>query len=294
MDDIFGYKNKVCVVTGGTSAFAKTIIQSLVNFGAKVYVLDLYECKIPGIAGYISCDFSDINDIDTAFNSVPRNIDSFFGLYELTGMKSDYRTTFNSNFTANKYMMSKYLRWRMGQGTSILFLTSTAAENWLNFKEEQSPFVHAKTIDEMNTLLDRLEKFSPDYFAYVFSKRCLSQYICEQSIEYARVGIRINNVMPGFTNTSTIDDFYDILGGQEQVLSNSRISYDTAKPADIAYPCLFINSKLANFIAGEEMHIDYADSSLIKLGQKNVFANMPATKRLAMLNEKRRIEKLKR
>ena len=40
------------------------------------------------------------------------------------------------------------------------------------------------------------------------------------------------------------------------------------------------------------MHIDYADMSLVKTNQKTVFANMPATKRKVMLNEKRRVEKL--
>ena len=294
MNDAFGYNNKICIVTGSTSPVAKSVIQNLVALGAKVYVLDIYECKTPGIEGYVSCDFSDINDIDAAFNQLPRNIDSFFGLHELTGMKSDYKTTFNTNFTSCKYMMAKYLRWRMGQGTSIMFLTSTAASNWQNYREEQTPYVNAKTIDEMNTMLEKLENISPSYFAYVFSKRCLSQYICEQSIDYARVGIRVNNVMPGFTNTYQIDDFYDILGGKEEILSNSKISYDTAKPTDIAYPCLFINSKLANFIAGEEMHIDYADMSLVRTNQKTPFANMPATKRKAMLNEKRRVEKLSR
>ena len=80
------YKGKVCVVTGGTDGTSKAIIESLVIMGAEVYTLDIYECKVPGIKGYISCDLANSMDIDNAFNYLPKQIDAFFGVSELSGV----------------------------------------------------------------------------------------------------------------------------------------------------------------------------------------------------------------
>ncbi len=292
MIDALDYKGKVCVVTGGADGPSKVIVEKLVALGAEVYALDIYECKVPGIKGYITCDLANSMDIDNAFNYLPKNIDAFFGVSELSGVKSGYVSTFNYNFMANKYIIEKFLRWRMPAGGAICLLGSTVGLNWQSYKAEQDLFVHAKSWDETANKLRELSEISPSYFAYVFSKRCLLQLVSEKVLEFGQVGIRINTVVQGFTNAGLLNEFYDLLGGQAEIFKNSKIDYKIARPENIADPCLFLNSPRAGFIVGAELPVDYGNYALSRIGEFKIFGNLPATKKKVQLNEKRRIEKL--
>lgn len=286
------YRGKICVVTGGTDGTSAAIITALVAMGAEVYTLDIYECKIPGIKGYIACDLANSMDIDNAFNYLPKNIDAFFGVSELSGVNSGYISTFNYNFMANKYIIEKYLRWRMPAGGAIVLLGSTVGLNWQTYKGEQDLFVHANSWDETTKKLTELSSFSPSYFSYILSKRCLMQLVNEKVMEFGKVGIRINTVVQGFSNAGLLNEFFDLLGGQAEVFQNSKIDYKVARPEEIAYPCLFLNSPAASFILGAELPVDFGNYALSRIGEFKIFGNLPATKKKVQLNEKRRIEKL--
>ena len=68
-------------------------VKMLVDLGAKVYAIDINECKVDWITKFIKCDLSKKEDIDKAFSEIPEHIDSFFGIAGLSGAKTDYRTT---------------------------------------------------------------------------------------------------------------------------------------------------------------------------------------------------------
>ena len=292
MFNALDYRGKVCVVTGGMDGVSKIIVENLVAMGAEVYTMDIYECSVPGIRGYISCDLANSMDIDNAFNYLPKKIDAFFGVSELSGVKSGYISTFNYNFMANKYIIEKYLRWRMERGGSIVLLGSTVGLNWQTYKVEQDPFVHANNWNEITPKLTELSNISPSYFAYIFSKRCLMQFVNEKIIEFGKVGIRINSVVQGFSNAGLLNEFFDLLGGQAEVFKNSKIDYRIASPEEIAYPCLFLNSSAASFILGAELPVDFGNYALSRVGEFKIFGNLPATKKNVQRNEKRRIDKL--
>ena len=75
MKDYFGYKNKVCVVTGVSSGMGKSTAKMLVDLGAKVYGLDINECELDGLEDFIDCNLSHKKDIDKAFKIIPKSID---------------------------------------------------------------------------------------------------------------------------------------------------------------------------------------------------------------------------
>ena len=85
----------------------------LVDLGAKVYALDIKECDIPNITEFHQCNLSDKKSIDDVFSKLPQEIDCFFGIAGLSGSKTDYITTFNCDFTANKYITLTYLTKRI-------------------------------------------------------------------------------------------------------------------------------------------------------------------------------------
>ena len=277
MKDYFGYTNKVCVVTGASSGMGKATVETLVDMGAKVYALDLNLCSVEGIEKFIECNLAKKDEIDEAFKQIPEHIDSFFGVAGLSGSKTDYRTTFDCNYTANMYITLNYLKQRMKNGDSIVYCTSTAGLEWKKFKKEQNKVAHSKTWEEVEQVTKKIASSAPATFAYMYSKRCLSQFACEQAVEFAKLGIRINNVLPASTDTGMKQEFQDMIGSEEALIAQTGLAGRLAKSEEMAYPMVFLNSDMASFISGLDMVVDYTDTCLKVLGLKKNLEAISAT-----------------
>jgi oxidoreductase, short chain dehydrogenase/reductase family len=277
MKNYFGYEGKICVVTGASSGMGKATVEILVDLGANVYALDLNPCTINGIKEFIKCDLANKKEIDEAFKKIPEHIDSFFGVAGLSGAKTDYRTTFDCNYTANMYITLNYLKNKMSKGGSIVYCTSTAGLEWKRFKKEQNKVVHAKTWEEVEEVTRKLASSAPATFAYMYSKRCLSQFACEQAVEFAKLGIRINNVLPASTDTGMKQEFQDMIGSEKELIAQAGLAGRLASPEEMAYPMVFLNSEMSSFISGLDMVVDYTDTCLKTLGLKKNIEAISAT-----------------
>lgn len=293
MKDYFGYKDKVCVVTGASSGMGKSTVEMLVDLGASCYAVDLNPCDVSGIKEFIKCDLSKKEEIDNLFSKLPEHIDCFFGVAGLSGSKTDYIKTFNCNYTANFYITEEYLTKRMTKGGSIVYVTSTAGLNWKEFRKEQSKVVQAKTWEEIESIVEPLAKISPSTFAYMYSKRCLSEYACEASIKLGKQGIRVNNVMPGSTDTGMKDEFEKMAGGEEALLAETGVAHRLATSEEMAGPIVFLGSNMASFISGIDLCVDYADNALKTLGYKKDIEKVSATNKFILKMAKKMMEKNK-
>ena len=291
MKEYFGYKDKVCVVTGASSGMGEATAKMLVDLGAKVYAIDMNECKVDWITEFIKCNLANKNDIDEAFKKIPEHIDAFFGVAGLSGAKTDYRTTFDCNYTANMYITLNYLKNRMTKGGAIVYCTSTAGLEWKKFKREQNKVVHSKTWEEVEEKTRKLATTAPSTFAYMYSKRCLSQFACEQAVEFGKKGIRVNNVLPGSTNTGMKQEFQDMVGSEEGLIAQAGLAGRLAKSEEMAYPMVFLNSDMASFISGLDMVVDYADTCLKELKLKKNLEAISATNPIICAISKKMLEK---
>ena len=292
MKDYFGYKDKVCVVTGASSGMGEATARMLVDLGAKVYAIDINECKVDWITKFIKCNLAKREEIDEAFKEIPEHIDAFFGVAGLSGAKTDYRTTFDCNYTANMYITLSYLNNRMTNGGSIVYCTSTAGLEWKKFKREQNKVVHASDWEEVEEVTRKLASSAPATFAYMYSKRCLSQFACEQSVEFAKKGIRINNVLPASTDTGMKQEFQDMVGSEEGLVAQAGLAGRLATPEEMAYPMVFLNSDMASFISGLDMVVDYTDTCLKILGKKKNLEAVSATNPIICAIAKKMLNKL--
>ena len=80
MKDYFGYKDKVCVVTGAASGIGRSTVDLLLDMGAVVYAIDIKDIEIPGVKNFIAADLNSKDAIDMAFEEIPKQIDCFFGI----------------------------------------------------------------------------------------------------------------------------------------------------------------------------------------------------------------------
>ena len=291
MKEYFGYKDKICVVTGASSGMGEATAKMLVDLGAKVYAIDMNKCKVDWITEFIKCNLANKEEIDEAFKKIPEHIDAFFGVAGLSGAKTDYRTTFDCNYTANMYITLNYLKNRMTKGGAIVYCTSTAGLEWKKFKREQNKVVHSKTWEEVVEKTKKLAATAPSTFAYMYSKRCLSQFACEQAVEFGKKGIRINNVLPGSTNTGMKQEFQDMVGSEEGLIAEAGLAGRLAKSEEMAYPMVFLNSDMASFIVGLDMVVDYADTCLKELKLKKNLEAISATNPIICAISKKMLEK---
>lgn len=282
MKNAFGYEGKTCVVTGASSGMGKATAEILVELGAKVYALDLNECTVPGITAFLKTNLSDKRAIDATFQQLPEHIDCFFGVAGLSGARTDYMTTFNCDYTANWYMTETYLKQRMSVGGAIVYVSSTAGLNWLKYKKEEEAVLKADSWEAIEKAVEGLAAISPSTFAYMYAKRCISYYAAKQAVELGQKGIRVNNVMPGSTNTGMKDEFQKMAGGEEALLKEAGTAGRLATSEEMAWPIVFLNSDVASFVSGTEFNVDAADTAMKKLKLKKDVESIPITNKVVI------------
>ena len=276
MKDYFGYNNKICVVTGAASGIGKATVDLLLELGAKVYALDIVKTPLTGVEKYIEVDLSDKNSIDKAMEQVPTHIDSFFGVAGLSGARTNYYKTFTVNYIANKYITEEYLKNRMTYGGSISYVTSTGGLYWEKYAHEYENFTKAKTWDEMIIALHKQAKENTlGLMAYPLSKRALNYYMSELAIELGPKKIRVNALLPGSTDTGMKKEFEVEAGGKDALIAETGTALRLAKPEEMAYPLIFLNSDMASFITGLPLIVDSGTNAMVNLKLKKDRMNIP-------------------
>lgn len=269
MKDYFGYKDKICVVTGAASGMGKSVTEMLVDLEAKVYALDWNEVKVPGIENFIQVDLSDKKSIDDAFCHLPNKIDSFFGIAGVSGIKTDFNTTVTIDFIANKYISEHYLTKMMAKGSSIAFITSTGGLGWEREcnKNEYMPLIEANTWDETITALESMNLNNlPGNLGYSLSKLAMNYYIEHLQSIFATKLIRVNGVLPGSTESGMTDEFSVAAGGADNLLKYTGFAGRLANSSEMAEPVVFLNSNMASYISGALLAVDYGSAGLIQAG----------------------------
>lgn len=265
MRDYFGYKDKICVITGASSGIGKATAEMLVDLGAIVYLLDKNIIESDS-ATFIKVDLNNKESIDEAFSKLPEQIDKFFGVAGLSGISTKYYETFTVNYIANKYITENYLKTRMSKDGAIVFVTSTGGNHWLKYQKEYELFNKATTWEEMNNVLQyKAREDTIGMMAYPLSKRALNYYVASSAIELGKLGIRVNALLPGSTETGMKEEFEIAAGGKEALISHTGQAKRLATPEEMAEPLIFLNSDMARFISGEHLIVDYASTVMGKL-----------------------------
>lgn len=232
-------------------------------------------------------NLSDQAAIDQAFLKIPDHINCYFGIAGLSGLKTDYATTFNCDYTANWYITEQYLKTRMSAGGAIMYVSSTAGLNWMKYRKEEEKVISSSSWDAVQEAIAHLEKSSPSTFAYIFAKRCISYYAARLSTELGKKGIRVNTVLPGSTDTGMKSEFQKMAGGEEVLLKEAGAAGRLATSLEMAWPIVFVNSAGASFVSGLELNVDYADTQMKALKLKKDIEDIPVTNSLVLAAAKR-------
>lgn len=275
MKDYFGYKNKICVVTGAASGIGKATVELLIELNAEVYALDITKVELQGVKKFIEVDLNNKESIDHAMEQIPSHIDSFFGVAGLSGAKTNYYKTFTVNYIANKYITEEYLKNRMSYGGTIAYVTSTGGLYWDKYESEFEKFTSAKTWSEMiDALHNQAKEDTLGMMAYPLSKRALNYYMAKLAIELGPKKIRVNALLPGSTDTGMKKEFEVEAGGIDALIAETGTAKRLATPEEMAKPLIFLNSDMATFITGLPLIVDAGTDAMVRLKLKKDRMNM--------------------
>lgn len=264
MKDYFGYQGQIAVVTGAASGMGKATTEMLVDLGAKVYALDWQKVEVDGIEKYIHVDLSQKESIDQAFQEIPDHIHAFFGIAGVSGAKNDFITTCKIDLLSNQYICVEYLIHRMQKGDAIAFMTSTGGNGWEreDNKDIYLPVIQASGWDGKVAAIEKTGMSRmPGTMAYPFSKLAMNYLTVYLQSTFASQGIRVNAVLPGSTDTGMKDEFTQMAGGEEALLSHCGYAKRLATSEEMAMPIVFLNSVMASYISGEHLIVDFSQTS---------------------------------
>jgi NAD(P)-dependent dehydrogenase (short-subunit alcohol dehydrogenase family) len=91
--------------------------------------------------------------------------------------------------------------------------------------------------------------------AYAASKGGVAQVTKVLALEWARHGVRVNAVAPGYVRTPLVEPVFERPGFMDEILRRTPMGR-VAEPHEIAGPVLFLASDLASFVTGQTLFVD--------------------------------------
>ncbi len=248
------FENKVALVTGGSSGIGRATAIAFARCGAKVVVADvkfkegeetvqmIEDCG--GQAFFVETDVSQADAVeamvqrtlaayghlDYAFNNAGIGMQS--SLLELT--EADFDRVIAINLKSVWLCMRAEIRQMLTQGSGAIVNMSSGYG---------------------------VVGSSQGFSAYVASKHGVIGLTKCAALEYAKAGIRVNAVLPGWIRTPMVEEAMQDNPQLEGLILEVEPVGRLGRPEEIAEPVLYLCSDRASFVTGHSMIIDGGSTS---------------------------------
>ncbi len=245
MTEIFSLKGKVALITGGGSGIGFEIAQCMIAANATVIITGRIENalqesveKLGAAANYIVNDVTELNKLDALVTEIELKYGAIDILVNNAGI--------NMKKPSLEVSDEEFQRIISTNLNAVFSLTKTVAKGMVARKTGSIIMISSMAAYYG---LDRVA-------AYSASKHGVEGLVKVFSAEWARHGVRVNAIAPGFIETnmsktamaSDPDRF-------NRALSRTQIGY-FGKPADIGWAAVFLASSAAGYITGASLPVD--------------------------------------
>ena len=258
--DAFRYDGKRALVVGGATGMGAATAELVQDLGAEVVVMDYAPVTLAG-AKAISLDLRDKDGIDAAFEECGGPIDA---LFSCAGAADGTPGIEKINFIGHRHLIeSAIAKGYLGRGSAIGMISSTAGLAWRTNLDLVMDYLATPDFDSAVAWIEA----HPGRADYMFSKMAINTYVAIKALEFLKLGIRINAILPGPTDTPLARSQEDLwLGFGADYRTDAGI--EASRPDQQAGPLAFLCSDAASYVSGEVMIVD---AGWTNSGRTNVY-----------------------
>ena len=252
MASVWSYEGiRVVVTGGGGSGMGAAAVSELVDLGAEVHVIDLKDAPVQ-VASQQAVDLRDPDASAAAIEKIGGPINALFNCAGLPGPPFSDLDTMLVNFVAMRHL-AELCADRMPTGGAIASISSTAGSGYLQSIEKWMPLVTTPDFASAKAWCEA----NPEAIAsgYAPSKEAIIVWTMYAAKALAERNIRVNCISPGPTDTPMMPAFEDFAGKAMIDMFTAGMGRRST-PIEQAYPLIFLNSRAASYITGENFITD--------------------------------------
>jgi NAD(P)-dependent dehydrogenase (short-subunit alcohol dehydrogenase family) len=244
-DLMFGLDGRVALVTGASSGLGATVARTLADAGARVAVAARREDRLAALAGdvggvAVACDLLDPAQVDAL---VPRVADQLGGPEILVNVAGGFAGACPA------------------EDEPLATVSETLTLNLVApFRVCQAAFPHMVAagrgaIVNVSSISGRVGIPGIPQASYAAAKAGLSGLTAELAVQWARHGIRVNTVAPGFFRSEITEGLYDDERSHAWLRRNTPLPYD-GEAGDVVGAVLWLVGDAGRYVTGQTIVVD--------------------------------------
>jgi NAD(P)-dependent dehydrogenase (short-subunit alcohol dehydrogenase family) len=242
-------KNKVALVTGGSSGIGRATALACAREGAKVAVADIVVAggeetvqlvkDAGGEAIFIKADMTKAADLEAMVNTIVETYGRLDCAHNNAGIEG---------------ALGKTANYEEAEWDKVIAIDLTGV--WLCMKYEIPAMLKNGAGAIVNTASAAGLIGVPNMPAYAASKHGVVGLTKTAALEYAKAGIRVNCVCPGIIQTPMVSRLTGERPGMFEKIATAEPIGRVGQPEEIAESVVWLCSDLASFVTGHAMSVD--------------------------------------
>jgi NAD(P)-dependent dehydrogenase (short-subunit alcohol dehydrogenase family) len=243
--DLLGYDGRRVLVVGGASGIGAAAVELALAAGAEVVVMDRTVVSRKGVTA-IHLDLAEAASIDAALDACEGSVDAVLscaGIADGAGIE-------RVNFVGQRYLVDRLLdAGALRRGSAVCLIASTAGLGWEQDFAELAELLDIRDFDAAATWM--VDHGKADY---VGTKRAVCAYVARESFGLLQLGVRLNAICPGPTDTPLAQANSWLDTGVDY---RAAVDMPPATAAEQAYGLLVLCSPAASAIVGTTLVSDH-------------------------------------
>lgn len=233
-------KDKIAIVTGGSSGIGAEICKLFSRHGAKVVMVARNKPdKFDG--EFFACDVTNQSEVKALFEHVKKSYGRVDILVNNAGITGE-------NLPCDELSYDEF-EWVMKVNVGGTFLASKEA---LKIMKEQNSGIIINIASTLGVV------GSPNFGAYAPSKAAVIGMTKQNAINYAKHGIRVNAISPGTVMTELVEGIKNDMGDEAfaQIFDAPHPFGGVGHMEDVAYAALYLASSESKWVTGTNLVVD--------------------------------------